>query len=401
TRGNLLSYDGILRDITERKNVETKLLHTQKMGAVGRLAGGVAHDFNNILSAIVNYIFILRNCLKDNPSARTEIDHIYSLCMKASEITKGLLAFSRTHITDLVPVNLNEAVKNMARLLSKFIGEDIRLDMRLTEENLIIMADITKIEQIIINLATNSRDAMPDGGSITIETELLKLEKEFISHHGYGKPGTYAVLTFTDTGTGMDNETMQSIFEPFYTTKESGKGAGLGLSIIYGIVKQHNGHINVSSVPGKETSFKIYFPFVDSDVTEKNVMKPLDLAGNAETVLVAEDETEVRNSTKYILESFGYKVIEAVDGEDAVKKFIDNRDNIDLLFFDVIMPHMDGREAYEEIRKMNTDIKVVFASGYSAEIIEKKGIITDGFVLVSKPVSPDKLLTTIKEVLNN
>ncbi|RPI33525.1 MAG: hybrid sensor histidine kinase/response regulator, partial [Nitrospiraceae bacterium] len=199
--GNLLSYDGILRDITERKNIEAQLLHSQKMEAVGRLAGGVAHDFNNILSAIVNYIYLLRSSLSDNPSAQADIDHIYSLAMKASEITRGLLAFSRTHVVDLVPVNLNDAVKNMAKLLSKFIGEDIRLDLRLTDESPIIMADITQIEQIIINLATNARDAMPDGGSITIGTNPLTFDDEFKSHQD-GSPRTYAVLTFADTGAG-------------------------------------------------------------------------------------------------------------------------------------------------------------------------------------------------------
>jgi len=400
THGHLLSYDGILRDITERKNIEAQLLHSQKMEAVGRLAGGVAHDFNNILSAIVNYIYLLRSSLNDNPSAQADIDHIYSLAMKASEITRGLLAFSRTHVVDLVPVNLNDAVKNMAKLLSIFIGEDIGLDLRLTDESLIIMADITQIEQIIINFSTNARDAMPDGGNITIETQLLTLDDESRSHQG-GSPRTYAVLTFSDTGTGMDEETMQRIFEPFYTTKESSKGSGLGLSIIYGIVKQHDGYINVSSAPGRGTTFAIYFRTVESSVAEKTVTKPADLAGNAETILVAEDEAEVRNSMKFILERFGYKVIEATDGEDAIKKFNENRDHIDLLFFDVIMPRMNGRETYEKIKKMVPGIRAVFASGYSAEMLDKERILKDGFKFVSKPVSPDKLLSTIKEALQN
>jgi PAS domain S-box-containing protein len=400
-QGNLLSYDGILRDITERKNIEAQLLHSQKMEAVGRLAGGMAHDFNNILAAIVNYLYLLRSSLNDNASAQTDIDRIYSLAMKASEITKGLLAFSRNHIADFVPVNLNDAVKNMVKLLSKFIGEDIRLDVRLIDKSLIIMADITQIEQIIINLATNARDAMMDGGSIIIKTELIAVDDEFISGLGLVKPGTYARLTFADTGTGMDEETRQRIFEPFYTTKESGKGSGLGLSIIYGIVKQHAGYINVSSVPGRGATFAIYFQTVDSAVAGKTVTRPLDLTGNAETILVAEDAAEVRNSTKFILERFGYKVIEASDGEDAIRKFNENRDNIDLLFFDVIMPHMNGREAYEEIKKIEPGIRAVFASGYSAEILDKERIVKDGLKFVSKPLSPDKLLSTIKEALQN
>ena len=399
--GNLLSYDGILRDITERKNLENQLLHAQKMEAVGQLAGGIAHDFNNILSAIVNYAYLLKNKFTADDPSQAQIDQIYSLSMKASEITRGLLAFSRKHFINPIPVNLNSSVKNMEKLLSKFISEDIQLKLNLSDKDPVIMADSAQIEQIVINLATNARDAMPDGGSLIIETEQADIDDNFIRLHGFGKPGQYALISVTDTGTGMDEETKKRIFEPFFTTKGVGKGTGLGLSIIYGIVSQHNGYIDVYSKPGTGTTFKIYFHIVKTEAQKKKDLKLSDLSGKGETILVAEDESEVRNSIKLILEKFGYKVIEALDGEDAMEKFREHKDRIDLLLFDVIMPKKNGRDAYEEIKKTSPEMRVIFTSGYSSEIIDKKGILTDGFEHVSKPVLPDRLLSKISEVLHN
>jgi len=387
-------------DITERKKLENQLLHSQKMEAVGQLAGGVAHDFNNILSAIVNYVYMLHEKVKDDESMKNELDQITSLSMKGADITRGLLAFSRKHFINPIPLKLNDSVRTMEKLMTKFIGEDIHLNIKLTNKEPVIMADSAQIEQIIINLATNARDAMPDGGSLTIETDVTELDDNFIRAHGFGKPGTYALLTVMDTGIGMNEETRQKIFEPFYTTKEIGKGTGLGLAIIYGIVKQHDGYIIVYSEAGIGTTFKVYFQTVSGVVMKKEEMKVADVAGNAENVLVVEDEEAVRKSMKIILKRAGYKVMTAVDGKDAIEKFTRHRDKIDLLLLDVIMPKKNGREVYEELKKIRPGIKAIFTSGYSAEIVDKKGVLKDGLNYIAKPVIPRKLLLKIKEVLN-
>ncbi|MBI5408298.1 MAG: response regulator [Nitrospirae bacterium] len=398
--GKLISYDGILRDVTERKDLEAQLLHAQKMETIGQLAGGIAHDFNNIMSAIVNYTYLLKKRMKEDDPSQDQIDQIFSLSMKASEITGGLLAFSRKNFLNPLPVNLNKAVLNMEKLLSKFIGEDVQLKLKLSDKDLVIMADGAQMEQVIINLATNARDAMPDGGSLTIETDLVTLNEDFIRMHGFGRPGDYALLSVADTGLGMDEQTKRRIFEPFFTTKEAGKGTGLGLAIIYGIVKQHDGYITVYSEPGTGTTFKIYFRTVTAQVPEKDETKALHFFGNAETILVAEDEAAVRNSMKSLLEKFGYSVIEAADGEEALEQFRKHKEEITLLLLDVIMPKKNGREVYEEIKKITPGIKVIYTSGYRSEIIDRKGALKDGITVISKPVFPDKLLETIRDVIH-
>lgn len=252
-----------------------------------------------------------------------------------------------------------------------------------------------------MNLVSNAQDAMPDGGNLTIETELVGLDSNFIKTHGFGKPGLYSLLSVSDTGGGMDEKIRQKIFEPFFTTKDEGEGTGLGLSIVYGIVKQHDGFITVYSEPGEGTTFRIYFKTTDVDMERKKEPIAEDLSGNDETILVAEDESAVRDSIKKTLEEFGYRVIEAVDGEDAVGKFIENKDKIQLLLFDVIMPKMSGKKAYEEIIKHNSSIKTIFTSGYTADIMHKKDLRGDNINYIAKPVIPDKLLKKIKEVINN
>ncbi|HDH53706.1 MAG TPA: PAS domain S-box protein, partial [Nitrospirae bacterium] len=353
----------VILDITERKKLESQLLHSQKMEAVGQLAGGVAHDFNNILSAIMSYGYLLRNKLRDDEHSRDNVDKILLLSDRAAHIIRGLLAFSRKQHFEFVPVKLNDTIRNIEKLLAKFVAEDVRLCINLTNKEPAIIADRSQIEQIIMNLATNARDAMPDGGSFTIETEVVEIDENFIKSYGYGEPGIYALLSVTDTGTGMDEETKQKIFEPFFTTKEVGKGTGLGLSIIYGIVKQHNGYINVYSEPGTGATFRIYFPIIKAAAEKEKAKNLPDLTGKAEAILLAEDEPAVRDSISKILEEFGYKVIEAEDGEDAVEKFTDNKDEIQLLILDIVMPRKNGKETFEEIRKLKPEIKVLFTSG--------------------------------------
>jgi PAS domain S-box-containing protein len=399
-RGRIKYYEGMIQDITEKKKLEEQLRHSQKMEAIGALAGGVAHDFNNILTVIMGYAHLMLLNIKPEDTMRQYLSHIIGASEKASGLTNSLLAYSRKQMIRLNPVNLNELVKNVEKILSRILGEDIELKTFLAEDELIIMADSGQIEQVLFNLATNARDAMPDGGLLIIETEQLYLDEEYARTHGYGKAGAYALLTFSDFGVGMDKNTMEKIFEPFFTTKEPLKGTGLGLSMAYGIVKQHGGYINVYSEPGKGTTFKIYLPLTEQKaVSHSPAAHPATLTGK-ETILIAEDDPNIRNLTKFFLEKYGYRAIEAVDGEDAVEKFKQNEDSIDLLLFDVIMPKMNGKAAYDEIKKIKPDINAIFISGYTANIIHKKGVIEEGLNIIFKPISPLKLLEEIRRALS-
>lgn len=386
----------MILDITERKKLEEQLRQSQKMEAIGTLAAGIAHDFSNILTAIIGYGDMLRMLMGEGNPLRTYVDDILAASERAAHLTRSLLALSRKQIMSPKPVNLNEIVKRIDKFLMRVIGEDIELKTTLSEEDLTVMADSGQIEQVLMNLATNARDSMPDGGMLTIKTERVDIS----GPHGYIEPGSYAVIAVSDTGKGMDEETRQRIFEPFFTTKELGKGTGLGLSIVYGIIKQHNGEINVYSEPGKGTTFKIYLKLIESKVKGKETAEVLRPVGGTETILVAEDDPGVRRLFKSVLEGYGYTVIEAVDGEDAVVKYIENKDRIQLLIFDVVMPKKNGKEAYEEIRKMRGDIRVIFSSGYSADIIYKKGMLEEGITLITKPVAPNLLLSKTREVLD-
>ncbi len=398
--GKVVAYRGILRDMTECKRLEAQLIHAQKMEAVGELTGGIAHDFNNILTTIMGYADMLNMKLGGGDPLKVYVEQILNATERAKNLTQGLLAFSRKQIIDLKPVNINEVISSFEKLLSRVIGEDIEFMVSLADEDLTVMADSVQIEQVLVNLATNARDAMPDGGLLTVCTEYAEIDDEFIKAHGYGERGPYACITVTDTGVGMSEETCKKIFEPFFTTKEVGKGTGLGLSIVYGIVKQHNGYIDVHSRPGEITEFKIYLPLVESKAgREEQRTVPAPVSGT-ETVLVAEDSAELRTLTKIALEEFGYRVIEAVNGEDAVIKFMEHRDEIELLILDVIMPRKNGREAYSEIAKEAPGVKVIFTSGYTEDIIDKKLLGKRGLHFVSKPVTPKELLRKVREVLD-
>jgi len=390
----------IILDITERKMLENQLLQSQKMEAVGQLAGGVAHDFNNILTAIISYGYLIKKKLTEDDPLNENIDKILALANRASNITQGLLTFSRKRYLELSPVRLNDIINSSEKLLSKFIGEDIAIRVKLTHKEPVITADRTQIEQVIVNLATNARDAMPRGGVLTIETELVALDENFIRYHGFGKPGMYAYLAVSDTGMGMSEETRRKIFEPFFTTKEVGKGTGLGLAITYGIIKQHLGYVNIYSEPGKGTMFKIYMPAAQTSVSDGGKAKLPFRSGKSETILVAEDDSTVRDSIRRILEEFGYRVIEAVSGEDAVEKFSKNREKINLLVLDVVMPGMNGRETYDRIRETAPGMKAIFTSGYTAEFLKQKKITGDDFMILTKPIVPDRFLSKIRDLLD-
>jgi PAS domain S-box-containing protein len=409
THEHIPVFVAIILDITDRKkaeeersNLEAQLLQSQKIEAVGRLAGGIAHDFNNILSAIIANSSLINLNLKEDDQNREYVDQILSLSERATSLTKGLLAFSRKQIIALKPIRVNDVISSSEKILSRLIGEDIELSVKLSNDDLVIMADSVQMEQVLMNLVTNARDAMPDGGVLTIKTDSMEMDNEYIEAQGYGEPGAYAAISITDSGFGMNEETKDRIFEPFFTSKDLGRGTGLGLSTIYGIVKQLNGYINVESELGRGTSFKIYFPLTDRKVVDtKREDYAITIESCTETILLAEDEEPVRKSLKAILETFGYTVIVAVDGEDAVDQFIKHKDDIDLLLFDVIMPNMSGKEAYDEIKKIRPDIKAIFASGYTEDVIHKKGVLEEGINFMYKPATPGQLFREIKRVLRS
>jgi two-component system NtrC family sensor kinase len=400
SRGEIISAIEIHNDITEKKKLEEQLRHAQKMEAVGTLAGGVAHDFNNILTAIIGYSSLMQMKMDENDPLRSSVNSILASTERAANLTQSLLAFSRKQIITPKHVDMNTIVRRVEKLIERLIGEDIEITQALHGEPLPIKADAGQIEQIMINLATNARDAMPQGGKLTIETGAVELGNDYIKAHGYGKPGKYALLTVTDTGTGMDEKTVERIFDPFFTTKSTGKGTGLGLAIVYGIVKQHSGYISVYSEPGMGTTFKVYLPQIKAVIEHAEPVSASVPKGGTETLLVAEDDSSVRNLTTSVLQGFGYTVIEASDGVEAIQKYRDNKDTIQFLILDVIMPRKNGREAYDEIRKINPAVKALFTSGYTAEIIHKKGLLEDGVNFLSKPVSPKELLNKVKEMLD-
>jgi C4-dicarboxylate-specific signal transduction histidine kinase len=399
-KGEVIKAIELGTDVTQHRRLEEQLLHAQKMEAVGQLAGGVAHEFNNILTAIINNVYLAQMGTEEGSLAKEYHDKILKLSNNAAVIARELLAFSRKQRAELAPLGINDIVRRTEKLMKDFIGEDIEFSVRLTDKSPVILADRHQMEQVIINLATNARDAMPGGGRLTIETDLAEISEDFVKAHGFGRPGIYAILTVADTGMGIDAETRKKIFEPFFTTKEVGKGTGLGLSIVYGIISQHSGYIDIYSEPGEGTSFKIYLPEIKSAAGEEKDLMPSSSAGKQETILIAEDQAEVRRSITSVLEASGYRIIEAVDGKDAVEKFIEHADGIDLLLMDVIMPKMNGKAAYENIRRIRPEIKAIFMSGYTADIIRMKKVLEEDAAFVSKPIFPDKLLAKIREVLD-
>ncbi len=399
-QGDITHYQGVLIDITEQKKLYDQLIHAQKMEAVGQLAGGIAHDFNNILTAILGYGYMLRMKVEKDETLKAYIDQIMSSSERAANLAQSLLTFSRKQIINLLPVNINNLIQDINKLLLRLITADIELEIILSNEKLVVMADKTQLEQVIMNLVTNARDAVPHGGSIIIETETINVDIDYIKSHGYGEVGSYALLSITDTGQGIDEKAIARIFEPFFTTKEVGKGTGLGLSIVYGVVKQHNGYINVYSEVGNGTTFKIYLPLIEDEEIRTLKEEPVFSLSGTETILIAEDEDAVRNLYKMALEAYGYEIIDVADGQEAIIRFIENKDRIKLLILDVVMPKKNGKEAYDEIKAINPDIKALFTSGYTENIIHKKGILDYKLNFLRKPASPNELLKKIREILD-
>jgi PAS domain S-box-containing protein len=399
--GAITHYIAVKEDITEQKKLETQLRHSQKMEAVGQLAGGIAHDFNNIMTAIIGYASILDMKIEQDSPSKNSVKQILLSAKRAANLTQGLLAFSRKQITNPRPVNLNDIVRRVEKILERLIGEDIELGTTLKAVAPVIMADGLQLEQVLMNLATNARDAMPEGGKLTIATDLVMLDERFCKNHDLAKPGCYAKLSVADTGIGMDEETQKRIFDPFFTTKEVGKGTGLGLSIVYGIIKKHNGAIGCYSEPGMGAVFILFFPVTEGEIHEEAPEAAAVIRGGTETILLAEDDEPVRKLTRDLLEEYGYTVLEAVDGEDAVSRFKEHQGAVDLLLLDLIMPKKNGKEAYDDIRKLEPGIKAIFSSGYEADIIQKRGNLVKGLNFLAKPVIPGELLVKIRKVLES
>jgi PAS domain S-box-containing protein len=391
-----------IRSDEERRALEIQLFQSQKIEAVGQLAGGVAHDFNNILTVILGYASILLKDTGQSHPSRPLLEQIASSAGRAAELTKGLLAFSRKQVLDSRPVGMDEIVLDIQKMLARLIREDIDFRTILPDTILTVHADKGQLGQVLINLVTNAVDAMPDGGKLTIHVQPYTMDMRFIEQHGFGSPGEYACVSVEDSGVGMDEKTREKIFEPFFTTKEPGKGTGLGLSIVYGIVKQHNGFITVEGEKEIGTTFRIYLPLAVPPVCETLSEEPPDYSKvcGRETILLAEDDDIVREMNEITFSDAGYRVIAARDGEDALMKFVENRDRIDLLAFDVVMPRMDGKKAYEEIKSLHPGMKVLFMSGYTRDIIVRKGIPDDEVFFISKPFGPYELLKKTREILD-
>jgi PAS domain S-box-containing protein len=397
--GNIIYFEGTVENITDRKHLESQLLQAQKMEAIGTLAGGIAHDFNNILSALIGYGNLLHMKMDEDDPLRIYVERMLVSSEKAVNLTQSLLAFSRKQVIKLQPQTVSTIIRGIEKILQRLLTEDIELKVMTADKDITILADLTQIDQVLLNLATNARDAMPKGGVLLIETEEVQIDHEFTRSHGYGEPGDYALISVTDSGTGMDEMTKQKIFEPFFTTKEVGKGTGLGLSIVYGIVKQHNGYINVVSEPGEGTSFRIYLPATKTTAEEADRI-PTDVEGGTETILLAEDNTDLRKLLREVLASKGYTTIEATDGEAALELFLEHKDSIDLLILDVVMPKKNGKEVFDEVRKVQPGVKALFTSGYTGDVVLDKGV-HDGVVdFIQKPLSPNELLLKVRTVLD-
>ena len=407
TSSEIITLDGerciltTTNDITERKQLEEQLRQSQKMEAVGRLAGGVAHDFNNLLTAIIGFSELAATRLKQGDPVHGLIEEVMKAGRRAAELTNQLLAFSRRQILQPRVFNLNDAIADISRMLQRLIGEDVELRLSLDKGIGSVKVDPGQVEQIIINLAVNAREAMQKGGKVTIETRAVELDESYAAQHVDVQPGAYVMLAVTDTGTGMDAETRSRIFEPFFTTKGKYGGSGLGLATVYGIVKQSGGHIWVYSEPGTGTIFKIYLPRIDqaTETRETPAIARESLQGS-ETVLVVEDEELVRNLACQVLQVNGYTVLNASDATEALLKYEQYQGRLDLLITDVVMPRASGPELARRLASSRPQMKVLYMSGYADDAIVHHGILDPGTSFLQKPFTPDALAGKVRAVLD-
>ena len=399
----------VVRDISERKRAEqekiklkSELYQAQKMESIGRLAGGVAHDFNNILTVINGYAEICLMGMEENQPLREEIEIIQQSGQRAARLTQQLLAFSRKQIVKQELLDLNREVDDTRKMLGRLLGENIEIEISHGKDLWPVKMDRSQMEQVVLNLAVNARDAMPSGGKLTIETANVSLDGAYIKTHYNVTPGDYVMLAVSDNGQGMDEETKGNIFEPFFTTKEQGKGTGLGLATIYGIVKQNNGEIQVYSQPGQGTTFKIYLPRVDEPIEKiEDVPSVEEISDNrgTETIMLVEDDDMVRKMSGDILTGLGYTVLEAENGEDALQVCSRSRGKVDLLLSDVVMPKMSGPALATKMQELCPETKVLFMSGYTENDIVKHGVLEDGVNFIPKPITPRSLSQAVRKVL--
>ena len=390
------------RDISDRKRLEEQFRQAQKMEAIGRLSGGVAHDFNNLLGVIIGYGEILQEGLPPENPLRRSADEILAAGRRAAALTRQLLAFSRQQVLETKVLNLNTIVSNMETMLRRLIGEDIELTSNLESSLGTVKADPGQLEQVIMNLAVNARDAMPQGGKLIVETANTEMDETFVRRYPYPvQPGLYVRLTVSDTGTGMDAATRARIFEPFFTTKEKGQGTGLGLSMVYGVVKQSGGYIDVYSELGLGTTFKIYLPRVDEAVSPSAPQPTLatSLRGT-ETILLVEDEEALRILTRNLLELCGYQVMEAKNGAEALDLSQRYPGTVDLLLTDIVMPGINGRLLADQLIQLRPDIKIVYMSGYTGQAVGAHRILDPGSIFLQKPFTRDELARKIREALD-
>jgi len=397
--GDVEYYETFVRDVTEQRRLEGQLLQAQKMEAVGRLAGGVAHDFNNLLTVILSYSDLLLEDLPPEIPDRADVAEIRKAAVAASSLTRQLLAFSRQQVLEPRVLDVNTVVASTEKLLTRLLGEDVSLTTTLAAALGAVKVDPGQLEQIIMNLAVNARDAMPRGGRLSIETANVEMDESYVHGHPLARPGHYVMLAVSDTGTGMDAATQARIFEPFFTTKEAGKGTGLGLATVYGIVRQSSGFIWVYSEPGHGTSFKIYLPRVDEPVSPAGAPAP-QVVGGSETVLVVEDVAAVRAVTRQMLERQGYCVLEAANGATALSLARQHQSAIHLLVTDVVMPEVSGRELADQLVQLRPDMKVLFMSGYTDDAVVRHGILQEGIAYLQKPFTPDTLARKVRAVLD-
>lgn len=387
-------------DLSERRRLEDQFREAQKMEALGRLAGGIAHDFNNLLSVILGYAEMRVEDLAPNEPLRADLEEIRSAAVRAADLTRQILAFSRRQVLEMRALNLNHSVAGTEKMLRRLLGADVELTTLPAAELWTVQADAGQIEQILMNLAVNARDAMPSGGKLTIETGNVELDSDYARLHHGTTPGEYVMLAVSDTGMGMDRATLTRIFEPFFTTKERGKGTGLGLATVFGIVKQSGGHIWVYSEPDNGTTFKVYFPRIAGEVMRAPSERPAPMSSRGtETVLLVEDDDQLRGLVGNILRRLGYVVFEASSGSEALLIAEQHGVNIHLLLTDVILPRMGGRQLADRVMEMRPEIKVLFMSGYTDDTVLRHGVLDSGVSYLQKPITPRTLGLKVKEVL--
>ena len=399
--GTIECFEFIVDDVTEQRALEERLRQTQKMEAVGRLAGGIAHDFNNLLTAILGSVDFLRQALGPEHPEHAETEEIQKAALRAADLTRQLLAFSRQQVLAPKVLDVDALVTNLEKMLRRLIGEDVELRFVAKASRAAVLADPGQLEQVIVNLVVNARDAMPRGGKLTIETATVDLDAGYAWEHGTVEPGRYVMLAVTDTGVGIDRAAQARLFEPFFTTKEFGKGTGLGLATVYGIVKQSGGYIWVYSEPGQGATFKVYLPRVEPAGEPVAAPQPPARAlGGTETILLAEDEAAVRTLARRVLEKHGYKLLLAATGRDGVQVAEQHAAPIDLLVTDVVMPEMGGRELAQRLTARQPGLKVLFLSGYTDDAIVHHGVLDAGVAFLQKPFKPDDLVRKIRAVLD-